>query len=162
VPLRLVLDTNVWLDWLVFADPRAAPIKAAVAAGTAEIYIGPECERELERVLAYRLGKSVLDGGVQADCLAACRRIARWIAPAEDAYIAPPQARSRVYGRLPLPRCRDPEDQMFLELARACHADFLITKDRALLELAARKYQPVPFRIVTPEEAGDALHKKTV
>jgi len=25
---RLVLDTNVWLDWLVFADPCVAPIKA--------------------------------------------------------------------------------------------------------------------------------------
>lgn len=31
--LRLVLDTNVWLDWLAFGDPSVAAIKSAVAAG---------------------------------------------------------------------------------------------------------------------------------
>ena len=29
--MRLVLDTNVWLDWLVFDDPALAPLKDAVA-----------------------------------------------------------------------------------------------------------------------------------
>ena len=28
---RLVLDTNVWLDWLVFGEPALAPLKAAIA-----------------------------------------------------------------------------------------------------------------------------------
>ena len=37
--MRLVLDTNVWLDWLAFDDPGVAPLKAAVAEGRAEIYI---------------------------------------------------------------------------------------------------------------------------
>ncbi|MDP3138558.1 MAG: PIN domain-containing protein, partial [Burkholderiaceae bacterium] len=42
--LRLVLDTNIWLDWLVFNDPGIAPIRAAVEAGGAEIYISEACE----------------------------------------------------------------------------------------------------------------------
>ena len=81
--LRVVLDTNVWLDWLVFDDPTIAPIKAAVATERAR-----------------------------------------------------------------LPACRDPDDQKFLEAALAARAEFLLTKDRALLELARR---PLPFRILAPE-----------
>ena len=27
--VRLVLDTNIWLDWLVFDDASAAPLRAA-------------------------------------------------------------------------------------------------------------------------------------
>jgi predicted nucleic acid-binding protein len=49
-----------------------------------------------------------------------------------------------------LPLCRDPDDQKFLELARDCKASALVTKDRALLELARRKRRPLPFRIVRP------------
>src|SRR5580704_11884883 len=51
MPLRLVLDTNIWLDWLVFDDPGMARIKATVESGQAEIFINTACEQELERVL---------------------------------------------------------------------------------------------------------------
>ena len=37
--LRLVLDTNVWLDWLVFDDPGIAPLKLAVRTGAACVFI---------------------------------------------------------------------------------------------------------------------------
>jgi predicted nucleic acid-binding protein len=50
--------------------------------------------------------------------------------------------------RSQLPACRDPDDQKFLEAALNSRADFLLTKDRALLDLARRVAQ---FRIVTPE-----------
>ena len=29
---RLVLDTSVWLDWLVFEDPGVAPLREAAAS----------------------------------------------------------------------------------------------------------------------------------
>lgn len=35
------------------------------------------------------------------------------------------------------PRCRDPKDQMFIDLAVAGQADFLITKDDDLLSMNA-------------------------
>ena len=144
--LRLVLDTNVWLDWLVFDDADVAPIKAAVARGQADIFIDAACEQELVRVLAYPLRKRILDANARAAHLAECRRIARI-----------PEPRERE-GALPhLPICRDPDDQKFLELARDCHADFLVTRDRELLRLARRKLRPAPFRIVTPAEFDAAL-----
>ena len=82
--LRLVLDTNVWLDWLVFDDADVAPIKAAVARGQAEIFIDAACEQELVRVLAYPLRKRILDVNARGECLAECRRVAR-IYPAPTA-----------------------------------------------------------------------------
>jgi putative PIN family toxin of toxin-antitoxin system len=130
---RLVLDTNVWLDWLVFGDASIAPIKAAVASHRAEVYIDAACEEELERALGYDLGKRAVD---VAACLLECRRVVRRIAASA------PQAE-----RLLLPACRDPDDQKFLEAALAAGAGFLVTRDRALLDLARRA---LPFRILTP------------
>ncbi len=136
--MRLVLDTNVWLDWLVFDDPSIATIKAAVATKRAEVFIDAVCEAELERALAYDLGKKrTIDAAGRGACLAECRRVAHRIHSA-----VPESERAR------LPACRDPDDQKFLEAALAARAGFLVTKDRALLDLVKR---PLPFRILTPE-----------
>jgi putative PIN family toxin of toxin-antitoxin system len=145
MPLRLVLDTNVWLDWLVFDDAGIAPLRAAVANAHAEIFIDAACEHELARVLAYPRKKKLLDDAAQAACLAECRRVAR------DVKVEPAGAGPQ------LPVCRDPDDQKFLELARACRADFLVTKDALLLELARRKVRRAPFGIVTPNQLTGAL-----
>jgi putative PIN family toxin of toxin-antitoxin system len=141
--LRLVLDTNVWLDCLAFGDPSVAAIKSAVAAGSAEVFIDSECEAELERALGYDLGKKfTLHPTAQAACLAECRRVAQRITtPAPDAE------------RAQLPACRDKDDQKFMDAALAAGAHFLVTKDRQLLDLARRTAR---FGILPPEafEAG--------
>ncbi len=143
-PLRLVLDTNVWLDWLVFDDPGIDPVRAAVARGGAEIFRSAGCERELERVLAYPLRKGSLDATGQAACLARFRFFSRSLGDDPCNALSPGTRPAR------LPVCRDPDDQLFLELALECGADVLVTKDRDLLVLARRKYQPLPFRILSP------------
>ena len=139
--IRLVLDTNVWLDWLLFEDPDVAPVKAAVAAGRAEIVIDDAVEAELVRVLAYPFGIKTLDEDAQAAHLAQCRRIAR-----------KSEGESRKVEVNLLPKCDDPDDQKFLELALACGAAFLVTRDGALLELDKHKVWPLPYRIVTPAQ----------
>jgi putative PIN family toxin of toxin-antitoxin system len=131
--LRLVLDTNVWLDWLVFDDPSVAARRAAVVDGRAEVYIDQACEEELARVLAYPRRGRPLDAAAQAVCLERCRAAAR----RPDVLAARATA--------PLPRCRDPHDQKFLQLAQSCGADFLVTRDRELLVLARR----LPFGVVS-------------
>ena len=140
--LRVVLDTNVWLDWLVFDDPSIAPVKAAVAANRVELFIDAACEAELERALGYDLGKRTVD---VAACIAECRRAARRIeSPAPEAE------------RAKLPACRDPDDQKFLEAALAARGEFLLTRDRALLELAA---SVAAFRILAPEGFAGTFRK---
>ena len=133
-----MLDTNIWLDWLVFGEPSLAPLKAAVAERRAALFIDPACEAELARVLAYDFGRHSVDAAAQAACLAECRRLARLLQEGKPVDCAS------------LPRCADPGDQIFLEAALAARADFLVTRDRALLDLGRRG---LPFRIVTPNSA---------
>lgn len=138
-PLRLVLDTNVWLDWLVFDDPRIAALRNAVAGGAAEIAISAACEAELERALAYPFRqRTPLPQSRQIACLATARQAARYV----DA--------SSLADTVRLPVCRDPDDQKFLELARDARADLLVSRDDALLILGRRRREPLPFRIVAP------------
>ena len=140
---RLILDTHVWLDWLVFEDPGMVRIRNAVGTGRVEVYLDAVCEEELVRVLARGFAKRTLDARAQAECLAQCRRLAKRI----DA--AAPEA-----ARAGLPRCGDPDDQKFLEAALAANANYLLTKDRKLLALANKR--GLPFRIVTPAEFGNS------
>ena len=134
--MRLVLDTNVWLDWLVFDDPGIAPLRTAVATGHADIVIDAACEDELIRALGYPLQKWTLDAARQGACLEQCRRVA---------------SRIDIPCTTALPQCDDPDDQKFLVLAAGARAGWLITRDRALLALAGHR-PSLPFHIVTPAE----------
>jgi len=53
---------------------------------------------------------------------------------------------------IPLPLCKDPDDQKFLEIARDAHAECLITKDKALLKLARRTARAGLFTIIPPDK----------
>ena len=142
---RLVLDTNIWLDWLVFDDTGIHRIRQLQEAGHVEILIDAPCEAEFAEVITRKFQKKTLDAQQQAAALAQCRRLTTRI----DAQLSPPE-------RARLPQCKDPDDQKFLELAFAGEADVLITKDRALLDIFRRKKKQVgrtvSFRILTPEE----------
>lgn len=146
---QLVLDTNVWLDWLVFDDAGIEPLKQAHAMGLIHIAIDTPCELELGRVLAYPRRTTTLNAAQQADCLARCRAI--------TSRFARETTTGKTGPTIVLPACQDPDDQKFLELARDCGAHFLVTRDRALLHLARPKNTALPFGIVTPAECAKAL-----
>lgn len=132
--MRLVLDTNIALDWLVFRDPRVTPIVAALNAGSIAAWTNASCEAELQRVLGYpQFG---LGEHAQASAIDAYRQLVRRHDGAPD-----PR---------PLPRCSDTDDQKFLELARDVGASHLVTKDKSLLRLARARHR-LRFRIVTPQ-----------
>ncbi len=120
--MRLVLDTNVVLDLVVFNDPGAGSLRAAIESGRVALVTSADCLAELRRVLAYP--KFALEAAARE---AACR----WFEA--HAGIVPATA-----PHPPLPRCSDPDDQKFLDLAWTSRADFLVTKDKALLGLARR------------------------
>ncbi len=48
--------------------------------------------------------------------------------------------------------CSDPDDQKFLDLAWTSRADFLVTKDKALLGLARRVSKLGRFLVSSPTE----------
>jgi uncharacterized protein len=136
-PLRLVLDTNVWLDLLWFDDPQCAVLRQWLADGSAIALTDQACHREWQRVLEYP--------ALRLDSIQAAALRARF-----DAIAVQVTTPSR---RLPwpaIPRCRDPDDQKFLELGCAAAADLLLTRDDALLALASRARTAGLFRICRP------------
>jgi putative PIN family toxin of toxin-antitoxin system len=137
--LVLILDTNIVLDLLHFADPAALPILDALETGRAFACVSADTLGELERVLCYPA--FALDAAARAAMLARYRAMTRGV----------PTPAPQVH----LPRCSDPDDQKFLDLAAAVEADLLITKDRALLKLA--RHTAPGFRIATPADAVRVL-----
>ena len=137
--LRIVLDTNVVLDWLVFDDASIASLRAAHAAGQLRLLARADTLSELARVLAYPL--FALSVATQLAALGAYRalRLPEEPIPAPVSTASPRK----------LPLCRDLDDQKFLELARDQAADYLLSKDKRLLELNRRKFA-LPFEICTP------------
>ena len=131
-----VLDSNVWIDILVFDDPATRPIRTALEEGSLIAPIDARCRDELVHVLDYpQFSARQIDKGV---ALATLERLARYVEPD----LTPPVP--------PLPRCKDRDDQKFLELACATHVAWLITKDRALLKLSRRTVRDFGFRVDTP------------
>ena len=143
--MRLVLDTNVWIDWLVFYDPSIAPLKAARQDGRIHIVVNEACLEELNEVLAYPEFR--LDDAQKKNHLAEVDRCSLRHVDHE-----PKRA-------IILPRCSDPDDQKFLELARDTRADWLITRDKALLRIRRKKLEAVGFRIGTPMQWTAVLNK---
>jgi|SRR5579863_5515893 len=140
---RVILDSNVWIDILVFDDPDTRPILAALESGALHALIDGRCLAELTRVLDY---PQFVARSVDKDAaLAAVGRLAELVAPnATDASDAATE------NARPLPVCKDRDDQKFLELAHAARADWLVSKDRAVLKLAKRIARDFGFRIAQP------------
>ena len=147
-----VLDTNVWLDLLVFRDAGTAPLLGAIAAGMLAPVIDAFGLAEFARVLGYPLGRFSVPEEERDAMLARCRAMS-------TIHDRPASAEATARGALP--NCRDPFDQPFLELARDAQARWLVTKDRDLLHLA-RAARGVGFAIVTPRQCIEALAGRPV
>src|SRR5579875_1588616 len=116
--LRFVPDTNVCLDLFVFGDPQCAGLLEAVHAGDVELVTREDCRAEWHAVLAYPQLK--LDELRRVQAIEAFDRYVRRMPDA-------------VGGDVMLPRCRDRDDQKFLELAYHAGAAALLTRDAELL-----------------------------
>jgi predicted nucleic acid-binding protein len=127
-----VLDTNVALDWLLFADPSCAGLAAAVTDGRLRWLVCVRMRDELADVLARGLAAR---RGATADAVLAA--FDRHALPIET----PPACKLH---------CSDPDDQVFVDLACSSGARWLISRDRAVLRLA-RRAEPLGLRIVTPQ-----------
>ena len=136
-PHIAVLDTNVVLDCLLFVNPQCAPLQQALTTAALRWVATAEMRDELAHVLASG-------------------RFARWgpdlplIWSQWDKHCvevpAPPPASHAA--RL---RCSDPDDQKFIDLAVACGARWLLSRDRAVLKLK-RRLRERGVAAMTPDE----------
>jgi putative PIN family toxin of toxin-antitoxin system len=125
--LRVVLDTNIVLSALVFSKGRVSWIRQAWQAGSVTPLVCRETVAELLRVLAYP--KFRLTAEEREDLLA------DFLPWAETITLPSDQAQP--------PDCRDPDDQIFLLLARLAEADALVTGDNDLLVLRGEFTPPI-------------------
>ncbi|KAF1006136.1 MAG: hypothetical protein GAK28_02754 [Luteibacter sp.] len=136
MPPRVVLDTNVCLDAFVFADPRAAILVAAIESGEIEAVTHADCREEWLAVLGYPTLK--LDDA-RRDAAAARFDALLRVLPDMSSVRRPP-------------RCRDKDDQKFLEIAAASGATILFSRDAEVLRLARRTRRDGLFEIMRPED----------
>jgi uncharacterized protein len=133
-----VLDTNVVLDLFVWDNPAAEPLRAEIRQGRLRCLSDPDCLDELARVLGYP--KLALDLAAQQAIHTAYSALCTLVPNQPAAHASPI-----------LPRCSDRDDQKFLSLAVRARADFLLTRDHALLRMAKRMRAFAPqLSITTP------------
>lgn len=117
----MVLDTNVMLDVWLFGDARAATLAQALGKGHLQHVATAAMLEELRDVL-----------GRPALARWAARVPEAWAAiTAHCAVVARPDAPDPA-----LPRCEDPDDQMFIDLACCLRLPWLVSRDKAVLKLA--------------------------
>lgn len=148
-----MIDTNVVLDLLHFYDAIARPLWLALEAGRVRCVASAATLDELQRVLAYP--EFDLDAARQAALFARYRALSETAQTVEGCAGLPHKGPPIHYGLKPvwnrMPRCSDPDDQKFIELAAAVGAQGLVSKDRAVLKLR-RRCAP-QFLIMCPDEA---------
>lgn len=121
--LPVVLDTNIALDVLLFNDPHAAPLRAALQAGRLRWLATLRMREELQRVLAY----PHIAARMQFYQCTAQHIMAQY-----DACTAVVDAAPRCAYV-----CKDADDQCFIDLAVA-HNALLLSKDAQVLKLRKR------------------------
>jgi putative PIN family toxin of toxin-antitoxin system len=128
-----VLDTNIWLDWLVFDDPGVRPLRVALDRGGLRLVASDATRAELAAVLR----RPRIHPGLPAEAARCLDEFDRLVNRVPD----PPAS--------DLP-CRDPDDQMFIDLAVAVGARWLLTKDKALLALARAAWRRHAVQVLQP------------
>jgi putative PIN family toxin of toxin-antitoxin system len=117
---RVVLDTNVVLSALLFAQGRLAPLRPAWREARFQPLVSAAATKELVRALSYP--KLRLSAAEQQELLAD-------YLPYCDTVHMPSDLPDTA-------ACRDPFDIPFLQLAVVGKADHLVTGDNDLLSLA--------------------------
>ena len=133
--LRVVVDTNAVLDLWAFGDSRVQGLRAALQEQQLD-WVGTMAMRqELETVLTRGVGARY--GAHPAQVLAL------W-----DGHVRVVDLPRGVPTDHRL-RCRDPDDQKFLDLGLTLCAQWLLTSDRDLLKLS-RRAATLGLRVASP------------
>jgi putative PIN family toxin of toxin-antitoxin system len=118
----VVLDTNILLDIFVFNDEKAINLKRVILDGSIRVIASQKTLEEFADVLSRPLFK--LNEEAQEIILAQWQSIAQHF---DDIHLTPAPW-----------RCQDADDQIFLDLAYQLRPAILISKDKAVLQIASQ------------------------
>ena len=143
LPAMLLLDTNIWLDAFIESRPGhrdAKELLGTVSRMKTELLYTPVSIKDVEYISAASFKRDVRDQGGNVDeacavvarqfawsCVQNMRRIATAVGTDEsDVWMA-----EKLHAIHP-----DFEDDLILSAARRCNPDYLVTRDKRLLEHA--------------------------
>jgi putative PIN family toxin of toxin-antitoxin system len=129
-----VIDTQVLLDWLLFADPSVTRWVTAIERGEVCWIACVAMRTEFAHMVGHP-------------------RFARWQPESERAlsiFDRHAEMQTDPAARSSWLRCRDADDQVFIDLALAHRARWLLTRDKALLSLA-RPARVLGVEILKPQ-----------
>ena len=133
---KIVLDTNIFLSAFVFTGLLPQKIIDLVIEKKLRLCTSANLEEEVFRKLSKLKANEEIVANVNL------------LLKASLAYN--PQITITV--------CRDPKDNFILELAQTCNADYIITRDKDLLELPRKRWKST--KIVKPEGFLSYLRSK--
>ena len=135
---KIVLDTNAAIDALLFNDDRIEPLMRSLRAGKLVWVACPEMRAELADVLARpALQKHEPKLTALMDTF--------------DGFVTLQATPAPLPPALSTLQCRDPDDQVFINLALQCGATWLVSRDLDLLSLA-RQAKRHGLAILVPEK----------
>lgn len=132
--LRIVLDTNIFLSALFFGGMLEKIIDLALA-NKLRLYTSADLSKEIFKKLYYF--------GADEEIL-----IKTTIVLNSCTFIRP---------TVKITACRDPKDNFLLEMVETAQADYLITRDKDLLDLENHRWKET--RIIKPEDFLPQLRK---
>jgi putative PIN family toxin of toxin-antitoxin system len=133
--LAIVIDTNVFIGNFISRSsrsPNRRVIRLWLVDRAFKLVISAEIQQELLRIFNEVLG-------FDSD------RIIRWKQRFDNKRLT-----QNIGATKTLRMSRDPNDEMFIAVAIAARAKFLVTNDRDLLDLGAEDKRRLKFQIVTP------------
>ena len=133
--LKIILDTNVILSASLFGGMTEMIIDL-ILENKLRLYISPDLSKEvLKKLNEFEAEETIVD---------------KVITVLNKGILITPNIKATV--------CRDPKDNYILELAQTCKADYIITRDKDLLELPNQKWKNT--KITKPEQFLVYLRKK--
>lgn len=138
IDARCVIDTNIWLSFFLFDNPTIRATVALLSTEHCQVVASSKTLNEFRDVLKRK--KFNLPIQIQEEAWDEVQGLSEVISVATTISV-----------------CRDAKDNKFLELAVDGNAEFLITGDKDLLDLATRPDPTWKFKIVTPREFLEAI-----
>ncbi len=135
---NVILDTNIWLDWLLFNDPSVLALKEQQAQKKIQIIATIRMRDELELVLGRpQFGKHFandLANNIAPDSPSIPTLLEQFDRLVHIVEPAPEQSELLRPNLL----CKDKDDQIFIDLALFHSPCVLISKDKLVLAVAKR------------------------
>jgi putative PIN family toxin of toxin-antitoxin system len=140
---KVILDTNIWLDWLLFNDTSVLAIREGVEKKTIQLIATLRMRDELGIVLLRPQFLKHFNESRQVEhLLAEFDALVELLPPPPSLcndviFLAnEPKSTAKIP---PHPLiCKDPDDQIFIDLALASSPCVLVSKDKLVLAVAKR------------------------